>query len=79
MTVTSKLHRQKDKERQRKTEENVDRRPVVAPRYGVRRRGSSTCAPGSGPRIALKKNRGATQTGWGKGSVRNFKAPRTGI
>ena len=33
MTVTSRLHRQKDKERQRKTEENVDRRPVVAPRY----------------------------------------------
>ena len=31
MTVTSGLHRQKDKERQRKTEENVDRRPVVAP------------------------------------------------
>ena len=33
VTVTSRLHRQKDKERQRKTEENVDRRPVVAPRY----------------------------------------------
>ena len=33
VTVTSGLHRQKDKERQRKTEENVDRRPVVAPRY----------------------------------------------
>ena len=33
MTVTSRLHRQKDKERQRKTEENVGRRPVVAPRY----------------------------------------------
>ena len=33
MTVTSRLHRQKDKERQRKTEEKVDRRPVVAPRY----------------------------------------------
>ena len=28
-----KAYRQKDKERQRKTEENVDRRPVVAPRY----------------------------------------------
>ena len=56
MTVTSRLHRQKDKEEQRKTEENVDRRPVVAPRYGVRWRGSSTCAPGSGPRIALAKN-----------------------
>jgi hypothetical protein len=27
VTVTSRLHRQKDKERQRKTEENVDRRP----------------------------------------------------
>ena len=26
MTVTSRLHRQKDKERQRKTEENVERR-----------------------------------------------------
>ena len=33
MAVTSRLHRQKDKERQRKTEENVDRRLVVAPRY----------------------------------------------
>ena len=33
MTVTSRLHRQKDKERQRKTGEKVDRRPVVAPRY----------------------------------------------
>ena len=33
MTVTSRLHRQKGKERQRKTEENVERRPVVAPRY----------------------------------------------
>ena len=29
VTVTSRLHRQKDKERQRKTEENVDRRPVA--------------------------------------------------
>ena len=56
VTVTSRLHRQKDKERQRKTEEKGDRRPVVAPRYGVRWRGSSTCAPGSGPRIALAKN-----------------------
>ena len=56
MTVTSGLHRQKDKERQRKTEEKGHRRPVVAPRYGVRWRGSSTCAPGSGPRIALAKN-----------------------
>ena len=33
MTVTSRLHRQKDKERQRKTEEKVERRPVVTPRY----------------------------------------------
>ena len=33
MTVTSRLHRQKGKERQRKTGEKVDRRPVVAPRY----------------------------------------------
>ena len=33
MTVTSRLHRQKDTERQRKTEENVERRPVVTPRY----------------------------------------------
>ena len=33
MTVTSRLHRQKDKERQREAEENVDRRPVAAPRY----------------------------------------------
>ena len=53
MTATSRLHRQKDTERQRKTEENVDRRPVVAPRAEVRWRGSSTCAPGSGPRIAF--------------------------
>ena len=29
---------------------------MVAPRYGVRWRGSSTCAPGSGPRIAFAKN-----------------------
>ena len=33
VTVTSRLHRQKDTERQRKTEENVERRPVVTPRY----------------------------------------------
>ena len=33
MTVTSRLHRQKDTERQRKTEENVERRPLVTPRY----------------------------------------------
>ena len=33
VTVTSRLHRQKDKERHRKTEENVDGRPVVAPRH----------------------------------------------
>ena len=33
VTVTSRLHRQKDKARQRKTEEKVERRPVVAPRY----------------------------------------------
>ena len=33
MTVTSRLHRQKDKARQRKTEEKVERRPVVTPRY----------------------------------------------
>ena len=50
VTVTSRLHRQKDKERQRKTEENVDRRPVVAPGAGVRWSGSSTGAPGSGER-----------------------------
>ena len=31
--AVQRLHRQKDKERQRKTEENVGRRPVVAPRY----------------------------------------------
>ena len=31
--LTSRLHRQKDTERQRKTEENVERRPVVTPRY----------------------------------------------
>ena len=43
-------------ERQRKTEENVDGRPVGALRAGVRWRGSSTCAPGSGPRIAFAKN-----------------------
>ena len=33
VTVTSRLRIQKDKARQRKTEENVDRRPVVAPGY----------------------------------------------
>ena len=42
VTLTSRLHRQKDKERQRKTEEKGDRRPVVAPGAGVRWRGSST-------------------------------------
>ena len=36
VTATSRLDRQKDKERQRKTEENVDGRPVGAPRAGVR-------------------------------------------
>ena len=49
MTVTSRLHRQKGKERQRKTGEN-------GPKIRVRGRGSSTCAPGSGPRIAFSKN-----------------------
>ena len=49
MTVTSRLHRQKGKERQRKTGEN-------GPKIRVRGRGSSTCAPGSGPRIAFAKN-----------------------
>ena len=38
----SRLHRQKDRERQSKTEENVDGRPVGARRAGVRWRGSST-------------------------------------
>ena len=33
VAVTSRLHRQKDKARQRKTEEKVERRPVVTPRY----------------------------------------------
>ena len=56
VTVTSGLHRQKDKERQRETEENVDRRPVVAPGAGVRWRGSSTGAPGAGLRIAVAKD-----------------------
>ena len=42
VTVTSRLHRQKDKERQRKTEERGDRRPAVAPGAGVRWRGSRT-------------------------------------
>ena len=46
VTVTSGLHRQKDKERQRKTEEKGEKRPVVAPGAGVRWRGSSTGAPG---------------------------------
>ena len=55
VTVTSRRYRQKDKERQGKTKENVDGRPVGAPRAGVRWRGSSTCAPGSGPRIAFAK------------------------
>ena len=52
------LHRQKDKERQSKTEENVDGRPVGAPRAGVRWSGLSTCAPGSGPRIAFERDVG---------------------
>ena len=54
-----KAHRQKDKETQRKTEENVDGRPVGARRAGVRWRGSagsSTCAPGSGPLIAFAED-----------------------
>ena len=41
VTVTSRLHRQKDKERQRKTEEKGDRRPAVAPGAGVRWKGSA--------------------------------------
>ena len=56
VTVTSRLHRQKDKERQRKTAEKGDRRPVVAPGAGVRWRGSSTGAPGAGLRITVAKD-----------------------
>ena len=56
VTVTSRLHRQKDKERQRKTEEKGDRRPAVAPGAGVRWRGSSTGAPGAGLRITVAKD-----------------------
>ena len=52
-----KAYRQKDKERQRKTEEEVDRRPVVAPGAGVRWRGSSTGAPGAGLRMAFARIR----------------------
>ena len=50
-----KAHRQKDRERQSKTEENVDGRPVGARRAGVRWRGSSTCAPGSGPLMWVRE------------------------
>ena len=56
VTVTSRLHRQKDKERQRKTEEKGDRRPAVALGAGVRWRGSSTGAPGTGLRITVAKD-----------------------
>ena len=56
VTVTSRLHRQKDKERQRKTEEKGEKRPVVAPGAGVRWRGSSTGAPGAGLRITVAKD-----------------------
>ena len=56
VTVTSRLHRQKDKKRQRKTEERGDRRPAVAPGAGVRWRGSSTGAPGAGLRITVAKD-----------------------
>ena len=57
MTVTSRLYRQKVKaERQRKTKENVDGRPVGARRSGVSWRGSNTWAPSAGPRIAFSKN-----------------------
>ena len=52
MTVTSRLQT----ERQRKTKENVDGRPVGARRSGFMRRGSNTWAPSSGPRIAFSKN-----------------------
>ena len=44
VTVTSRLHRQKDQKRQRNTEENADRRPVVAPGAGVRERLKHWCA-----------------------------------
>ena len=56
MTVTSRLHGQKDQKRQRNTEENVERRPVLAPGAGVRGRGSSIGEPGAGLRIAFAKN-----------------------
>ena len=56
VTVTSRLHRQKDKERQRKTAEKGDRRPAVAAGAGVRWRGSSTGAPGAGLRITVAKD-----------------------
>ena len=52
VTETSRLTRT---ERQRKTKENVEGRPVGARRSGGRWRGSNTWAPGSGPRIAFSK------------------------
>ena len=55
MTVTARLHRQKDKERQ-KTAEKGDRRPAVAAGAGVRWRGSSTGAPGAGLRVTVAKD-----------------------
>ena len=55
VTVTSRLHRQKDKERQ-KTAEKGDRRPAVAAGAGVRWRGSSTGAPGAGLRVTVAKD-----------------------
>ena len=56
VTVTSRLHRQKDRERQRKTAAKGDRRPAVAAGAGVRWRGSSTGAPGAGLRITVAKD-----------------------
>ena len=55
MTVTSRLHRQKDKERQRKTEENVDRRPVVAPRYESGGEAQALVRPARGRGLPLPK------------------------
>ena len=56
VTVTSRLHRQKDKDRQRKTAEKGDRRPAVAAGAGVRWRGSSTGAPGARLRVTVAKD-----------------------
>ena len=64
MTVTSRLHRQKDKERQRKTEENVGRRPVVAPRYESGGEAQALVRPARDRGLPLPKKRWVETTSY---------------